>query len=148
MTFHGVQETRIGGPPDTILDRAIVITMQRRTRGEPVEKLRERTARALGTPLQDALAYHVGRLEDLTVADAALPAELDDRAQDGWEPLVAIADAAGGDWPGRARRAAVAVFLSRSAADDNPGLRLLADCREVFEGTTLTFSRRPSCGPP
>ena len=129
----------IGGLPDTILDRAIVIPMQRRTRGEPIEKLRERTARALGTPLRDALAYHVGRLEDLTVADAALPAQLDDRAQDGWEPLIAIADAAGGDWPARARRAAIAIFGSRSAADDDPGLRLLADCREVFAGTTEDF---------
>jgi len=129
----------IGGLPDTILDRAIVIPMQRRTPGERIEKLRERPARALGTPLRDALAYHVGRLEDLTVADVALPAELDDRAQDGWEPLIAIADAAGGDWPARARRAAVVIFGSRSAADDNPGLRLLADCREVFEGTTEDF---------
>lgn len=111
--------------------------MQRRTRGEPVEKLRERTARALGTPLRDALAYHVGRLEDLTVADAALPVELDDRAQDGWEPLIAIADAAGGDWPTRARRAAIAIFADRSVADDNLGLRLLTDCREVFAPRTL-----------
>lgn len=129
----------IGGLPDTILDRAIVIPMQRRTRGEPIEKLRERAARALGTPLRDALADHIGRLEDLTVADAALPAELDDRAQDGWEPLIAIADAAGSDWPVRARRAAVAIFGRRTVADDNPGLRLLADCREVFEGTTADF---------
>ena len=129
----------IGGLPDTILDRAIVIPMQRRARGEHAEKLRERAARALGTPLRDALADHVSRLEDLTVADAALPAELDDRAQDGWEPLIAIADAAGGDWPARARRAAVTIFGNRSAADDNPGLRLLADCREVFEGTAEDF---------
>jgi hypothetical protein len=126
----------IGGLPDTILDRAIIIPMQRRSRGESIEKLRERAARALGIPLRDALAYHVGRLQDLSVADAGLPAELDDRAQDGWEPLIAIADAAGGDWPDRARRAAVAIFGSRSAADDNLGLRLLADCREVYEGTT------------
>ena len=129
----------IGGLPDTILDRAIVIPMQRRTRGEPVEKLRERTAHALGTPLRDALAYHIGRLEDLTVADAALPPELDDRAQDGWEPLLAIADAAGGDWPGRARRAAVAIFGSRSSADDTHALRLLHDCRTVFESSAVDF---------
>jgi hypothetical protein len=129
----------IGGLPDTILDRAIVIAMERRTRGEPVEKLRERTARALGTPLRDALAYHVGRLEDLTVADAALPPELDDRAQDGWEPLIAIADAAGGDWPGRARRAAIAIFGSRSSADDTHALRLLHDCRTVFESSAVDF---------
>ncbi len=129
----------IGGLPDTILDRAIVIPMQRRTRGEPIEKLRERRARALGAPLREALAYHVSRLEDLTVADAALPAELDDRAQDGWEPLIAIADAAGGDWPRRARQAAIAIFGNRSAADDNLGLRLLTDCRTVFKDVVADF---------
>ena len=129
----------IGGLPDTILDRAIVIQMQRRTRGEPVEKLRERTARAAGTPLRDALAYHVGQIEDFTVSDDALPAELDDRAQDGWEALIAIADAAGDDWSTRARRAAVAIFGSRSSSDDNLGLRLLADCREVFGGAIEDF---------
>jgi hypothetical protein len=129
----------IGGLPDTILDRAIVIEMQRRTRGEPVEKLRERTARAQGIPLRDALAYHVGRIEDYTVPDDTLPWELDDRAQDGWEALIAIADAAGGDWPARARRAAVAIFGSRSTAEENLGLRLLADCREVFEAANADF---------
>ncbi|MFI5040453.1 MAG: DUF3631 domain-containing protein [Acidimicrobiales bacterium] len=129
----------IGGLPDTILDRAIVIPMQRRTRSEPLEKLRERTARVLGTPIRDALAYHVGRLEDLTVADSTLPDELDDRAQDGWEPLIAIADAAGETWPARARQAAIVIFDGRSAADDNLALRLLADCREVFAGTVADF---------
>ena len=129
----------IGGLPDTILDRAIVIPMQRRTRGEPIERLRERKARALGAPLREALAYYVGRLEDLTVAESALPAELDDRAQDGWEPLIAIADAAGGEWPARARRAAIAIFGARLATDDNLGLRLLADCRTVFEEVVEEF---------
>ena len=32
---------------------------------------------------------------------------LEDRAADTWEPLIAIADLAGGDWPTRARTAAV-----------------------------------------
>ena len=38
----------IGSLPDTVLDRAIVIPMERRARSERHERLRERTARALG----------------------------------------------------------------------------------------------------
>jgi hypothetical protein len=129
----------IGGLPDTILDRAIVIGMQRRSRREHLERLRERRSRALGTPLRDALAFHVSTIEDLTLPDEALPSELDDRAQDGWEPLLAIADAAGGHWPGSARRAAVAIHRSRVAADDTHALRLLHDCRTVFESSAGDF---------
>jgi hypothetical protein len=129
----------IGGLPDTILDRAIVIQMQRRSRLERLERLRERRSRELGTPLRDALAFHVSKIEDLTLPDEVLPPELDDRAQDGWEPLLAIADAAGGNWPGSARRAAIAIHRSRVAADDTHALRLLHDCRTVFESSAVDF---------
>jgi hypothetical protein len=129
----------IGGLPDTILDRAIVIGMQRRSRLEPLERLRERRSRELGTPLRDALAFHVSEIEDLTLPDEVLPPELDDRAQDGWEPLLAIADVAGGHWPGSARRAAVAIHRSRVAADETHALRLLHDCRTVFESSAVDF---------
>ena len=115
----------IGGLPETILDRAIVIRMERRAAHDRVEKLRDRRARELGEPLRQALAYHVSRIEQLTVADDELPSELDDRAQDGWESLIKIADVAGGTWPARARRAAISIFTSRSAVDDNLSLRLL-----------------------
>ena len=129
----------IGGLPDTILDRAIVIPMERRARGEPIEKLRARTSSQLGTPLRARPRGTVPTIEDLTVADAALPAELDDRAQDGWEPLIAIADAAGGTWPARARAAAIADLRSRSSSDDSLELRLLADMRQVLSGDDPLF---------
>jgi hypothetical protein len=129
----------IGGLPDTILDRAIVISMQRRSRHERNERLRERRSRELGTPLRDTLALHVSAIKDLTLLDDALPFELDDRAQDGREPLLAIADAAGGHWPASARRAAAAIYRSRVAAADSYELRLLHDCRIVFESVAGDF---------
>ncbi len=129
----------IGGLPDTVLDRSIVIPMQRRSRHERVERLRERRSRALGTPIRDALAFHVSTIEDVTLPDDALPAELDDRAQDGWEPLLAIADAAGGHWPRSAREAAVAIHRGRVVTDDTHELRLLHDCRIVFESVASDF---------
>ena len=59
-----------------------------------------------------------------------MPAQLHDRAADNWRPLLAIADAAGGEWPERAREAAVAL----SAGGDAEGRRemLLADIRQMF----------------
>ena len=38
-----------------------------------------------------------------------MPAGVEDRDADVWEALLAVADAAGGDWPERARAAAVAL---------------------------------------
>ncbi len=71
--------------------------------------------------------------------DPDVPAALDDRAADGWEPLLAIADAAGGHWPRSARLAAVALSADRNSPDDGtPGVRLLADVRIVFRGERMT----------
>ena len=57
---------------------------------------------------------------------------LNDRSQDNWEPLLAIAEVAGGVWPELAR--GVAIKLSKG---DGPvhtvGTELLADIQEVFE---------------
>ncbi|MFJ2719149.1 tyrosine-type recombinase/integrase [Streptomyces sp. NPDC087437] len=59
-----------------------------------------------------------------------------DRPADVWEPLLAVADAAGGHWPARARAACLELI---SAAHDNDeaslGVRLLTDLRDkVFCG--------------
>ena len=56
---------------------------------------------------------------------------VEDRAADTWEPLIAIADLAGGDWPARARRAAVAL-TAEDDTDTSLAARLLADLRDVF----------------
>ena len=52
------------------------------------------------------------KLRDL---DPDVPAALNNRQADNWRPLLAIADTAGGDWPRRARDAA----LGLSAADED-----------------------------
>ena len=61
-----------------------------------------------------------------------MPDELPDRAADAWEPLLAIADAAGGPWPARAAAAAIILHADR-ADDESLGLRMLADTRLVFD---------------
>ena len=62
---------------------------------------------------------------------------LGDRAADVWEPLLAIADLAGEDWPTRARRAATALSAQVSVDDDTVSVRLLQDVRQVFTEETI-----------
>jgi len=59
-----------------------------------------------------------------------LPAGLNDRAGDIWEPLLALADLAGGDWPGLAR--AAALELTALSQETNPIGSLLVDMFIVF----------------
>ena len=71
-------------------------------------------------------------LDQLGAAEPAMPVE--DRAADTWEPLVAVADAAGGHWPDTARTAVLAL----TGVDDVDArtcpsrVRLLIDCRTAF----------------
>jgi Protein of unknown function (DUF3631) len=61
-----------------------------------------------------------------------MPEEITDRAADCWEPLISVADAAGGDWPQMARDAAT--YLTRGSADESlsAGVELLAHIRDAF----------------
>jgi hypothetical protein len=124
----------IGKLPDTIADRAIPIELRRRRRGDHVERFRQRKVEPDAVPLYSAAAaWAVANLRQLTEAEPELPDELDDRAQDIVEPLLAIADAAGGEWPERARHAAVALLTGEHRDDaESLGVRLLRDIREVF----------------
>jgi hypothetical protein len=125
----------IGELPDTIMDRAVVVRMRRRAPSEQVDPYRTRRDAPPLHDLRDRLStWARGQLRDLQQAAPAMP--LEDRAADTWEPLVAIADLAGGDWPARAREAAQAMTVAeaREEEDTAASVRLLADLRQVFAG--------------
>ncbi len=65
-------------------------------------------------------------------AATALPEALNDRQQDMWEILFAVADRAGGDWPKEAREAAVRL-CGRAGSEPNLSELLLADCHRYRE---------------
>jgi hypothetical protein len=62
-------------------------------------------------------------------------------AVDAWEPLVAIADEAGGDWPVKARDACKALVDAAEAAEEDQltSIQLLADIRQVFDDKSKAF---------
>ena len=128
----------IGALPDTVTDRSIRIALKRRAPDESVDRFRLRHARSVGAPLRAHLAmWRRSTVEALRYAEPVLPRELSDRAADVWEPLLAIADLAGGDWPSRAREAATALSGSVSVDDDAFSIRLLQDVRQIFTDETI-----------
>jgi hypothetical protein len=123
----------IGELPDTIADRAIPIRLQRKPKTVKVERFRIRLVRDDAADIADRLAWTLEGLGD-ELADAwpTLPDQLSDRAQDIWEPLLAVAEHAGGPWPRRAIAAAVHLHTSGDQAGETIGVQLLADCHTEF----------------
>ena len=122
--------------PDTVLDRSVVIALQRKKPSESVERLRPRKLAVETTSLRAELArWAHEHVEALREAEPVLPAKLNDRAAEGWEPLFAIAELAeresGQPWAERARRDAVQLSGGR-VEDDAHGVLALAAIREVF----------------
>ncbi len=131
-TFAMAALAGIGAMPDTIEDRAVVIKMRRRAAGETVAPFRHRRDRPALTEVAVQLAGWLGRrLAELERAEPPMP--LEDRAADTWEPLIAVADLAGRDWPDLARHVAVVMTADRDAAAKvSDRIRLLADIRVAF----------------
>ncbi len=129
----------IGGLPDTIADRCIPIVLSRKTKADKVERFRDRRAKPLAEKISESLKAWASS-EDVTRhlrnAEPEMPEELGDRQTDICEPLVAIAELAGGTWPKVVREALVAICCAKTD-DESAGVRLLRDIRTVFESEDL-----------
>jgi hypothetical protein len=117
--------------PDTIMSRSVVVRMRRRAPGEVIEPFRHRVHSAEGFALRDEIESWSATIQTGTWPE--MPSGIEDRNADIWEALLAVADAAGGDWPERARRNAVTLVTDSLAATPSLGLRLLKDLKVVFD---------------
>ncbi|MGH4030847.1 DUF3631 domain-containing protein [Actinomycetota bacterium Odt1-20B] len=136
-SFCAVAMAGLGSLPDTILTRSVIIRMRKKAPNETCEPYRRRVHERQGNVLRDRLAEWTATLHD-QVAEAwpEMPEGVVDRPADVWEPLLAVADAAGGQWPERGRAACLALIKAASAGDEaSLGVRLLTDLRDrVFCG--------------
>jgi hypothetical protein len=131
--YCAVAMAGLGGLPDTLLTRAVVVRMRRRAPGERVEAYRRRVHAPDGHKLRDALATWALTIRaEVTDAWPTMPGGITDRDADVWEALLAVADAAGAGWPERARVAAVALVALSKESTPSLGVRLLGDVRTVF----------------
>ncbi|RLV68826.1 DNA primase [Streptomyces sp. CBMAI 2042] len=136
-SYCAVAMAGLGSLPDTVLTRSVIIRMRKRAPNEKVESYRQRIHEKQGHALRDRIAKWADTVRD-RVANAwpDMPEGVTDRPADVWEPLLAVADAAGGTWPARARAACLDLI---NAGQDNDeaslGVRLLTDLRDtVFCG--------------
>jgi len=132
--YSAVALAGLGDLPDTILSRAVIIRMRRRGPNEMILPFRRRAYKSEGHALRDRLvmwsASIAPSLEDVW---PEMPDGIVDRAADVWEALLAVADAAGGDWPDRARKAAVSLVTDAKQSTPSLGVLLLADLRQIFK---------------
>jgi hypothetical protein len=138
-----------GKVPDTVTDRAIVVAMRRRGGGDgAVDDL-------FPGEMTETLAELRGRLDDWAAENmGALTAwrrkvrisALDDRRQEAWDQLLAIADLAGARWPQRAREAAEHIAgAAIDAGEENHGHALLVALRDVFEREGSPLASKVIC---
>lgn len=108
--------------------------MQRRLPHEQAERLRLRVVQPEAEHLAARIADVAARaIPELAGAFPQIPDELGDRAADCAEPLLAIADYAGSNWPADARKSLVALQGGHTIEDESTSTRLLADIYTVFE---------------
>ena len=114
----------IGRLPATIESRSIPIRLQKKTKAQIVQRLRKRQidVRFLSGNLH-RLSQKPDLLEALRSGKVELK-KIGDRQNDISEPLLVLADMAGGDWPEKARCSLVELFGAKD--DDDTALQLQA----------------------
>jgi hypothetical protein len=130
QAYSAVALAGLGWLPDTILSRSIVIRMRRRHMGEVVEPFRPRIHSPEGKRIHGLIAQWAACTSFNSWPE--MPPQLQDRDADLLEPLLAVADAVGGEWPARARVAAVTLVTESKEGEPSLGIRLLADLKLTF----------------
>lgn len=117
--------------PDTIMTRSVVVRMRRRSPSETVEPWRMRLNGPEGERIGERLREWADEARHL-IRWPEMPSGIEDRNADVWEALLAVADLAGGEWPERARVAAVSLVTASMGDRGSIGVTLLRDLRAVF----------------
>jgi hypothetical protein len=125
----------IGDLPETLMDRAIKLPMRRKLSDESVDRLRRFDA---SETRRRCIRWARDNAPSIATAKPELPRELNDRAADNWEPLLAIAELAGEDWRNRAREAALALSSETVQDTANLGVELLHDIDAILAGNKQT----------
>lgn len=122
----------IGHLPDTVKDRSIIVELRRKLTSEKVVKIRHINDTVFDELVRKCVRFAQDNMQSLRIAQPEIPEALNDRAMDNWEPLFAIADRAGGDWPKIARDAALALAgVEKESISTN--VELLRDIKDIFD---------------
>ena len=121
-TYSACAIALIGRLPETVHDRSVVVSLKRRLPSEAIASFRPDRAGHLDELARQATRWAQDSAERIADADPDMPEGIFNREADNWRPLLAIADAAGDEWPGRARDALKA---AHTAEDDESRLAMM-----------------------
>jgi Protein of unknown function (DUF3631) len=132
----------IGGLPDTLADRSLCITMQRKTAKQIVARFLQSKSRVEAAPIRELLAAWTQ--ENQTDVRAAYEGMgdlifLTDRDADLWMPLFAVCAVAAPERIDELAQCAKALTKTKAADDveDSLPLKLLADVRNFWPAETV-----------
>jgi putative DNA primase/helicase len=125
----------IGKLTATLMDRSIEVAMKRKL-NENVDRLRRRDNDDHANFRRQCLRWENDNREALAAITPKSPTGLNDRAFDAWEPLLAIAEHVGGDWPKLASDAAIALSGGEVVSEER-SVELLVDIKATFDASSL-----------
>ena len=125
---------------DTTASRAVAIELKRKLAHEEVMDFRHIDDPRLQELRQQLARWAIDNAHALQNAQPALPHGFTNRVAANWNPLLAIAEAAGGEWPDKVRVAAAAIAKLKAALDASIGIQLLSDIRTAFGNKDCVFS--------
>jgi hypothetical protein len=125
----------IGHIWETVSSRAIAIEMRRKLPDESVEPFRRRDVNIAALLIRERLEKwaQMGSLDKLRPMRPAPIQGISDRQNDMAEPLLAIAELAGGQHQQELTAALLSVYSGQGAEDASVTVTLLSDIRDVFE---------------
>jgi hypothetical protein len=125
----------IGTLADTIMSRGVVVTLRRKMEGETIKRARH------GGPfveLRRMLArWAEDNREHLSKVIPHIPPQLENRAADNWEVLLAIATLCGGAVLTQAEKAAVELSARADSDGESWKTWMLQDFRDIFDGVDI-----------
>jgi len=121
----------IGNLPDTLASRSIIVKMRRRRPDEETQRLRADIDQGFQDLKSRIIRFSIDHGDEISSVDPDIPSSLSDRQADCWRELLRIADIVGGDWPKRARVAALELCSKEDDSDDL-SIRLLGDIQKIF----------------
>src|SRR5262249_3467359 len=101
--YAAVALAGIGGLADTLADRSVVAELKRRRPSDIIARLRIGRMQHLHELRRRIVRWVADHEERIAERDPEIPSIID-READNWQVLLAIADEAGEEWPGRARK--------------------------------------------
>lgn len=128
----------IGDLPATVSSRSLPITLGRKLATEKVDYLDhgDLAIKSRAAELRNRLeAWIEKRGEGFRLITPEFPEILTDRQKDGARILLAIADAAGGEWPARSRSVLCELYGARPVEDQAFEIQLLRDVSTIFDET-------------